>query len=82
MPAAGQANKITNLFAGVHAYGLLGLVWFDATNSSGQEFSFSCRASMAAFRNGAKSSPGREQPLAATSQPLGPDTGEQRLNAI
>ncbi len=55
VPAAGQAAKITNLFAGVRSYGLLGFVWFDATNSSGQKFSFSSRASMAAFRKGAKS---------------------------
>jgi mannan endo-1,4-beta-mannosidase len=29
-PAAGQAAKIADLFAGVHLYGLLGFVWFDA----------------------------------------------------
>ena len=30
-PTAGQPAKIADLFAGVHAYGLLGFVWFDAT---------------------------------------------------
>src|ERR1700722_14091961 len=29
-PAAGKPAKIASLFAGVHAYGLLGFVWFDA----------------------------------------------------
>jgi beta-mannanase len=28
--AASQPAKITNLFAGIHAYGFLGFVWFDA----------------------------------------------------
>jgi mannan endo-1,4-beta-mannosidase len=29
-PSAGQPRKITDLFAGIHSYGLLGFVWFDA----------------------------------------------------
>jgi mannan endo-1,4-beta-mannosidase len=29
-PAAGQAAKIADLLAGIHNYGLLGFVWFDA----------------------------------------------------
>ena len=29
-PAAGKPVKIASVFAGVHAYGLLGFVWFDA----------------------------------------------------
>jgi mannan endo-1,4-beta-mannosidase len=29
-PRAGKAAKISNLFAGIKAYGLLGVVWFDA----------------------------------------------------
>jgi hypothetical protein len=53
--AAGQRSKISNLFAGVREYGLLGLVWFDATNSIGQNFSISNPAAIAAFRQGAKS---------------------------
>jgi mannan endo-1,4-beta-mannosidase len=51
--AAGQPAKINNLFAGVHAYGLLGLVWFDATSAIHQDFSISTPAALAAFRKGA-----------------------------
>jgi beta-mannanase len=53
VPAAGQPAKIADLFAGIHQYGLLGFVWFDATNSSGQRFSLSSPAAVAAFRKGA-----------------------------
>jgi mannan endo-1,4-beta-mannosidase len=53
VPAAGQSTKIANLFAGVRAYGLLGLVWFDATNSIRQIFSLSGPQAVAAFRKGA-----------------------------
>ena len=31
--AAGQPGKIADLFAGIHAYGLLGFVWFNAVTS-------------------------------------------------
>jgi Glycosyl hydrolase family 26 len=34
-PEAGQARQIPNLFAGMHQYGTLGLVWFDITQDSG-----------------------------------------------
>jgi hypothetical protein len=51
--ATGQPGKIADVFAGVHAYGLLGLVWFDATNRDRQDFSISSPAAMTAFRNGA-----------------------------
>ena len=34
-PASGQAAKITNLFAGIRQYDLLGLVWFDITQHNG-----------------------------------------------
>jgi hypothetical protein len=50
---SGQPAKIADVFAGIHAYGLLGLVWFDSTNSAGQDFSVSSPAAAAAFRNGA-----------------------------
>jgi mannan endo-1,4-beta-mannosidase len=53
VPAAGQPEKITDLFTGVHRYGLLGFVWFDATNSVGQQFGLSTPAAAAAFRKGA-----------------------------
>jgi hypothetical protein len=33
-PAAGQAFKIPDLFAGMHQYKTLGLVWFDKTNGA------------------------------------------------
>jgi mannan endo-1,4-beta-mannosidase len=53
VPAAGQPAKITNLFAGINAYGLLGLVWFNSTNTVGQPFGISSPAAIAAFRQGA-----------------------------
>ena len=54
-PASGQPAKITDAFAGIHAYGLLGFVWFDTTNSEGQGFGISTPAAFAAFRKGASS---------------------------
>lgn len=51
-PAAGQAAKINDLFAGIHSYGLLGFVWFDTTNSIGQPFGITSAAAIAAFRKG------------------------------
>lgn len=50
---AGQPTKIANLVAGVHAYGLLGFVWFDAVNKNRQDFRISSAAAIAAFRKGA-----------------------------
>jgi mannan endo-1,4-beta-mannosidase len=50
---AGQAAKITDLFAGVHSYGLLGFVWFDARGV--RDWSLSDSSAIAAFRRGAKS---------------------------
>jgi mannan endo-1,4-beta-mannosidase len=55
VPAAGQPAKIANLFAGIHQYGLLGFVWFDATNSKGVSFGMSSSGAFAAFRKGASS---------------------------
>jgi hypothetical protein len=51
--AADQPAKIADVFAGIHAYGLLGFVWFDSTNSAGQDFSISSSAALAAFGKGA-----------------------------
>lgn len=51
-PAVGQAAKVADLFAGVHSYGLLGFVWFDANGK--QDWSLSSPAAAAAFRQGAK----------------------------
>jgi mannan endo-1,4-beta-mannosidase len=53
VPDAGQPAKIADVFAGIHAYGLLGFVWFDSTNSVGQEFGIGSPAAFAAFRKGA-----------------------------
>ena len=53
VPAAGQPEKIADLFAGVRLYGLLGFVWFDSTNSIGQPFGIKSPAAIAAFRQGA-----------------------------
>jgi hypothetical protein len=54
VPATGQPGKIADLFAGVHAYGLLGFVWFDATNSIDQDFRLGGRAAIDAFHAGAR----------------------------
>jgi mannan endo-1,4-beta-mannosidase len=51
--AADQPAKIADMFAGVHAYGLLGFVWFDSANSVGQDFSISTPAAFTAFGKGA-----------------------------
>jgi glycosyl hydrolase family 26 len=51
--AADQPAKIADVFAGIHAYGLLGFVWFDSTNSVNQDFSINSPAAIAAFRKGA-----------------------------
>jgi mannan endo-1,4-beta-mannosidase len=53
IPAAGQPAKIANLFAGIHQYGLLGFVWFDSTNTIGQDFRISGSPAIAAFHKGA-----------------------------
>ncbi len=52
---SGQPAKIADAFAGIHAYGLLGFVWFDATDETGQGFGLSSPAAYAAFRKGAAS---------------------------
>jgi len=52
--AAGKPAKITNLFAGIHDYGLLGFVWFDTTNTHHVDFTISTPAADTAFAQGAK----------------------------
>jgi mannan endo-1,4-beta-mannosidase len=52
-PSSDQPAKIANLFAGIHAYGLLGFVWFDATGV--QRWHITGSASVAAYRRGASS---------------------------
>ena len=49
---AGQPARIGDVFAGVHAYGLLGLVWFDADRA--RDWRLTSGAGTAAFRVGAK----------------------------
>jgi mannan endo-1,4-beta-mannosidase len=51
-PATGQPAKITDLFAGVRLYGLLGFVWFNAVHT--EDWRISGRAAIAAFRRGAE----------------------------
>jgi hypothetical protein len=52
-PGAGKAEKITNVFAGVQRYGLLGMVWFDSVNSHHVDFRVDGAPAEAAFRKGA-----------------------------
>jgi Glycosyl hydrolase family 26 len=56
-PNAGQARKIPDLFAGMHHYGTLGLVWFDIAQDQGtyhQDWHIEDNpAAEAAFRRGA-----------------------------
>jgi mannan endo-1,4-beta-mannosidase len=47
-----QPGKITDLFAGVRLYGLLGFVWFNA--KADQDWRLNSPAAFAAFRQGAK----------------------------
>jgi hypothetical protein len=58
-PAAGQFPKIADLFAGMHQYGTIGLVWFDITQDDGlyhQDWRIEHNPSAeAAFRLGASS---------------------------
>ena len=53
-PAADQPAKITDLFAGIRAYGLLGFVWFDVNR--GRDWRLTAPAAIAAFRQGARGS--------------------------
>jgi mannan endo-1,4-beta-mannosidase len=51
--AANQPEKITNLFAGIRTYGLLGFVWFNAIADS-RDYRISGPEAIAALRRGAK----------------------------
>jgi mannan endo-1,4-beta-mannosidase len=51
-PPAIQPAKIADLFAGVHAFGLLGLVWFNATGT--RDWRLSTPAAITAFQQGAE----------------------------
>lgn len=50
-PVAGKPAKIADLFAGIRAYGLLGLVWFDVNRV--RDWRIDTPAAVAAFRAGA-----------------------------
>jgi mannan endo-1,4-beta-mannosidase len=56
-PAAGKAAKITDLFAGIRAYGLLGFVWFDSVGL--KDWRISDPAALAAYHRGASTYPRR-----------------------
>ncbi len=51
--SANQPAKVADLFAGVKRYGLLGLVYFNSTNSADQTFGLSSRNAIDAFHKGA-----------------------------
>lgn len=51
--AAGQPSKISDLFAGIRAYGLIGFVWFDK-NDAGQAWRITSPHAFAALRQGAR----------------------------
>jgi mannan endo-1,4-beta-mannosidase len=54
-PSADQPAKITDLFAGVHTYGLLGFLWFDMYQKDNmQDWRITSPAAKAAFRRDAK----------------------------
>ncbi len=50
-PSTDQPAKITDVFAGVRLYGLLGLIWFDSVHDS--DWRLNGGAAIAAFRRGA-----------------------------
>lgn len=52
-PSAGQQVKVSDLFAGVDSYGLLGFTWFDE-NYEGQDWRISDPQALAAFRQDAR----------------------------
>jgi mannan endo-1,4-beta-mannosidase len=54
VPEAGQPGKIADLFAGTRRYGLLGFVWFDATNTQHVPFGIDSSGAFAAIRKGAR----------------------------
>jgi hypothetical protein len=49
-PASSQPAKITELFAGIHLYGLLGFVWFNSVDRV--DWRLNSPAAIAAFRRG------------------------------
>ena len=60
-PAAGKAAKIFDLFAGIHAYGLLGLVWSDADENRNWSIESGSAAAVAFRRAAHRYAPGTER---------------------
>jgi hypothetical protein len=52
-PSAGQPAKISDLFSGIHSFGLLGLVWFDE-NTQGRVWRINSPAAFQAFSQNVK----------------------------
>jgi mannan endo-1,4-beta-mannosidase len=53
--AADQPAKVTDLFAGIQAYGMLGFVWFDANDTAqALDWRLNSSAALAAFRQDAR----------------------------
>ena len=52
-PSAGQPAKISDLFSGIHSFGLLGLVWFDE-NTQGRVWRINSPAAFRAFGQNAQ----------------------------
>jgi mannan endo-1,4-beta-mannosidase len=80
--AAGQATKVTDMFSGIQAYGLLGFVWFDANSINADtgealQWRLTSPAALATFRRDAKAfmrtrskqTSGRQHPSATSSSP-------------
>ena len=51
-PTTNQPDKIADLFAGIHLYGLLGFVWFDSVHKV--DWRLNSPSAIAAFRRGAR----------------------------
>lgn len=70
-PAAGQPAKITDLFNGIDAYGLLGFVWFDADDTAqGLDWRLTSPGALTTFNRDAKTFTGTLAALASTSNQL------------
>lgn len=74
--AAGQPGKVTDLFAGIQTYGLLGFIWFDADDTTqGLDWRLNSAAALEAYRADAKAfmkpaaAPGSTQVPSSTTSP-------------
>jgi mannan endo-1,4-beta-mannosidase len=83
-PTAYQAAKITDLFAGIQAYGLLGFMWFDAdvpsaSNGVPQDWRLD-RAALASFRRDATAF--MRSPLTPVSAQQDPSPGSFQMEDL